>query len=231
MGGQACILYGAAEFTRDSDFLVDGTEANLQRLHAALSELDARPVYVPTLSADVLRRGHACHFRCGAPGLDDWRIDVMGRLRGCDPFAELWQRRNCQRLPKRGAINLLSVEDLVRAKKTQRDKDWPMIARLVEADYLKTRRRPTRRKIEFWLMQARTPELLARLVRRFPAAGARLAAARPAVARALRGDVQQVERALQREQRREREADRAYWAPLRAELRGWRQARRKPHRG
>ena len=30
---------------------------------------------------------------------------------------------------------LLGIEDLVKAKKTQRDKDWPMIRRLVDAHY------------------------------------------------------------------------------------------------
>ncbi len=33
MGGQACILYGAAEFTRDSDFVVSADKANLARLN------------------------------------------------------------------------------------------------------------------------------------------------------------------------------------------------------
>jgi len=28
---------------------------------------------------------------------------------------------------------ILGIEDLVKAKKTQRDKDWPMIRRLVDA--------------------------------------------------------------------------------------------------
>ena len=35
MGGQACILYGAAEFSRDVDVAILASEANLQRLRAA----------------------------------------------------------------------------------------------------------------------------------------------------------------------------------------------------
>ncbi len=228
MGGQACIAYGAAEFTRDSDFLVDVAEANLQRLRAALAELKAQPVYVPALSGDVLQRGHACHFRCGAPWLEDWRIDVMGRLRRGEAFSQLWRRRRIVRGRDRTVVPLLALEDLVGAKKTQREKDWPMIARLIEADYLRAGRRPPRRKIEFWLLQARTPELLDRLVRRFPGTASRLAARRPAIAAAQKGDRRRVERELQREQQREREADRAYWTPLRAELQHWRRARRRP---
>ena len=42
MGRQACIFYGAAEFSRDTDiaFLADGE--NLARLRAAPVDLDAR---------------------------------------------------------------------------------------------------------------------------------------------------------------------------------------------
>jgi hypothetical protein len=61
MGGQACILYGAAEFSRDTDFAVLASPANLARLRRALDDLQA--------------------------------------------------------------------------KKTQRDKDWPMVRRLIEADF------------------------------------------------------------------------------------------------
>ena len=35
MGGQACILYGGAEFSRDTDILVVADAANLARLQAA----------------------------------------------------------------------------------------------------------------------------------------------------------------------------------------------------
>ena len=36
-------------------------------------------------------------------------------------------------------LELLSLPDLVTAKKTQRDKDWPMIRRLIEANYVQHR--------------------------------------------------------------------------------------------
>jgi hypothetical protein len=58
MGGQACILYGAAEFSRDIDLAVLADDRNLLRLQAALDALQASPVFVPALNASVLRRGH-----------------------------------------------------------------------------------------------------------------------------------------------------------------------------
>ncbi len=47
MGGQACILYGGAEFSRDVDFAVSVSPDNLRRLRAALRDLEAEPVYFP----------------------------------------------------------------------------------------------------------------------------------------------------------------------------------------
>jgi hypothetical protein len=36
MGGQACVFYGAAQFSKDVDFLLLSDEANFADLHAAL---------------------------------------------------------------------------------------------------------------------------------------------------------------------------------------------------
>jgi len=57
MGGQACILYGAAEFSRDVDVAVLASEKNIHQLRAALLELKAEPVFVPSLGQQVLLRG------------------------------------------------------------------------------------------------------------------------------------------------------------------------------
>jgi hypothetical protein len=41
MGGQACVFYGAAEFSRDADLLILADDANLARLKATLQDLQA----------------------------------------------------------------------------------------------------------------------------------------------------------------------------------------------
>lgn len=41
MGGQACVFYGGAEFSRDCDIVIIPDAANLSRLSAALQELEA----------------------------------------------------------------------------------------------------------------------------------------------------------------------------------------------
>jgi hypothetical protein len=52
------------------------------------------------------------------------------------------------------------VEDLVRAKKTQSDKDWPMIRRLLEQSYFEHSLTATEELVRFWLRELRTPELV-----------------------------------------------------------------------
>ena len=64
MGGQACILYGGAEFSRDLDLTVAVDTDILKAVKKALAGLEAEVVFVPDLDDEVLKRGHACHFRC-----------------------------------------------------------------------------------------------------------------------------------------------------------------------
>lgn len=66
MGGQACVLYGAAEFSRDTDFAILASLPNLSRLRAALAELQAEVIAVPPFELKYLQKGHAIHFRCHA---------------------------------------------------------------------------------------------------------------------------------------------------------------------
>lgn len=64
MGGQACVLYGAAEFSRDTDFAVLANDENLARIGRAIAELHGEVIAVPPFAPEHLLRGHAVHFRC-----------------------------------------------------------------------------------------------------------------------------------------------------------------------
>ena len=77
MGGQACIFYGAAEFSRDTDIVLLAEPDNIDRLRAALGDLQAESIAVPPFDESYLHRGHALHFRCHHPDVDRMRIDVM----------------------------------------------------------------------------------------------------------------------------------------------------------
>ena len=225
MGGQACVFYGAAQFSKDVDFvLLAGTE-NFARLHAALAELQATRIAVPRFDPALLDRGHAVHFRCQHPMAPGLRVDVMTRLRGLPDFPTLWERRTTITEATGESFDLMAVEDLVPAKKTQRAKDWPMIEALVEAHYRAVGSEPTPERVAFWLGEARTPERLMDLAGRFPAETGALAPVRPLLTQALAGHLESLRSALDDEMRLEQAKDRAYWAPLRRELEALRHER------
>jgi hypothetical protein len=103
------------------------------------------------------------------------------------------------------------MEDLVLAKKTQRDKDWPMIRRLVEQNYQLNRDNPSESSIRFWLRQLRTPELLREVMEQYPEQASMVRKIRPALNAEL-------ETSIRSEEDAERARDREYWKPLREEL-------------
>lgn len=219
IGGQACVLYGAAEFSRDCDIVILAEEANFENLNAALSELQAECIAIPEFKAEYLLRGHAIHFRCKHPDVDGLRIDVMSKLRGCDPFEQLWERRTTIEDENANAVyEVLAIEDLVRAKKTQRDKDWPMIRRLVEAHYDENQDDSNEAMVQFWFRESRTPSMLSELIRRFPNNLASYATTRPWLVSIDANDVKQIEAFLRLEEDAERQADEEYWRPLKEEL-------------
>lgn len=188
MGGQACVFYGAAEFSRDADIVLLADTENLQRLTGALEKLRAENIAVPPFSADYLERGHAVHFRCHHPEADGIRIDVMSVLRGVAPFVELWNQRTTLETASGEKYDILSLPDLVQAKKTQRDKDWPMIRRLIEANYSAHCENPTSEQIIFWLRECRTPSLLIQIVNRYPDEASAIIKKRPLLKFATTGD-------------------------------------------
>ncbi len=219
MGGQACVLYGAAEFSRDVDVALLPDPANFDRLTAAIADLEAEVIAVPPFDPEHLDEGLAIHFRCRRTDVQGLRIDVMTRMRGVEPFAELWQRRTTFSAGDE-TLEVLSLPDLVASKKTQRDKDWPMIRRLVEISYVTHRDSPTAEQIDFWLRELRTPDLLVEVARRWPDAVARAREGRPLLDLASREHLESGDlgRTLRDEEEAERNADAAYWRPLRRRL-------------
>lgn len=156
------------------------------------------------------------------------RVDVMSKMRGVDSFAKLWRRRTTIELPDGTKCDLLSLPNLVLAKKTQCDKDWPMIRRLVEAHYFQNNIKPNPAQIRFWFLELRTPQLLMEAAQRHPALCRRLATERPLLAHAASGQMEDLERALLNEESAERDRDRHYWLPLRTELEKLRHASGSP---
>ena len=227
MGGQACVLYGAAEFSRDTDFAILSEPENLERLTAAMDELQAEVIAVPPFSADFLTKGHAVHFRCRHLEAEGMRVDVMSRMRGVAPFQELWERRTTVETSEGDVLDLLSLPDLVKAKKTQRDKDWPMIRRLIEAHYFAHKDEPTPERVDFWLGELRTPSLLLEVGEVFARELRQSANSRPVLALLATGETDEnvLTASLRAEEEEERRRDREYWTPLKAELETLRRTR------
>lgn len=230
MGGQACIIYGASEFSRDVDLAIYAHPENLSRLKGALDELRASVSAVPPFTPEILARGHAVHFRCGAA--DDLRLDIMAVMRNVPAFETCWARRSITHLEGIGEVDVMGLEDLVAAKKTRRDKDWPVVRRLVDVHYGEFANEATESRVSFWLRELRTPEALVDCVRRAPELARRVAADREATALALAAATSgemlgPIRAALTAEEDRERAADEAYWRPLLQEQEAMRHAKRR----
>ncbi|MEM6471814.1 MAG: hypothetical protein AAF802_19800 [Planctomycetota bacterium] len=155
----------------------------------------------------------------------------MTKMRGCGEFDSLWDQRTTIQDADGMTYELLGIEDLVRAKKTQRDKDWPMIRRLVDAHYDQNRDEPTTDRVFFWLRESRTPDVLIRLAVEHPESLREMIEIRPLLAEAMAANDNALTQELQKEQAVEREADRQYWRPLVKELEAMRLAKRRHREG
>ena len=218
IGGQACILYGAAEFSRDSDFMVLCDPRNLEYLKKALKELKTEIIYVPEFKEEYLRRGHACHFRCQAKGVEGSRVDLISKLKGCDEFGQLWTRRKKIKLKGAQIVDVIGLKDLVQCKKTQRDKDWLMLKRLIETDYFQNRNKADENKVRWWLLENRTPEHLLELAQKYPTLADECLKMRPLLSAAIAGNSAHLELYLHEEEINEQSKDKEYWTPLKKEL-------------
>jgi hypothetical protein len=218
MGGQACVLYGGSEFSRDTDIAILPDRENLNSLTAALAELKAEQIAVPQLSIEYLLKGHAIHFRCKHPDSMNMRIDIMSVLRNAPRFETLWERRTTMELSDGLMVDVVSLSDLVAIKKTQRDKDWSHIRRLIEANYFENKDNGSPGQVRFWLTEARTPEILRLLASKNPDLVSELKKQRLLLGLLPDCTEEELSSALIEEEEREREADRSYWRPLLEEL-------------
>lgn len=93
-----------------------------------------------------------------------------------------------------------------------------MIELLVTIHYRENGAAPIPEWVEFWLGEARAPEMLVELCQRFPDEARGLTGARPLLTHAIGGDLAALRPALDAEVRAEQAKDRAYWEPLKREL-------------
>src|SRR5438132_9381810 len=116
IGGQATIIYGAADFTQDVDIWVRPDADNFRRLLRALAFSRARVhKLTPPLTLNWARRGHGFHFLV-PDRKERVPLDVMARPPRVGRFAAA---RNRARLENTdwGRLPIVAEEDLVLLKR------------------------------------------------------------------------------------------------------------------
>jgi hypothetical protein len=132
ISGQACILYGASQFTEDLDLWIAPAPKNIDSLLRALARVKAR-VYklTPPITARNVLKGHGFHFRIGR----DLFIDVMGRPPRVGSFRGAFSRAREFRTDW-GMLPVSAPEDLVLLKRTNRPGDYDAVSNLVRVRVL-----------------------------------------------------------------------------------------------
>ncbi len=127
ISGQACILYGASQFTEDLDLWIQPAPSNLVSFLRAMAHVKAR-VYklTPPFTMKHMRKGHGFHFRIGR----NLFLDVMGRLPRVGRFLDAFSRAR-EFKTDWGTLPVSSPEHLVLLKRTNRPGDYEAVSNLV----------------------------------------------------------------------------------------------------
>lgn len=113
IGGVACILHGYARGTEDVDILIERTEANAERVLAALA-----------------RVGYGFAREWGAAEILKRAITVIGDDPAVDVFTVAWRIKYEQAAPRAQVVDvngvkvpLIALDDLIETKRTGRLQD------------------------------------------------------------------------------------------------------------
>lgn len=225
ISGQACVLYGASQFSEDVDLWVRPDRNNFRRLLAALLHMDARVhKLTPPVQARYVGGGHGFHWIIPAGAEPEIYLDVMGRPPRVSSFDHEFLRARRLRTPW-GTLAVIAPEALVEIKKTRRLSDYDVITNLVRRR-LAEEAEPPRRLVRWAIRNAFRAEDLLNIVTlerggrppRRPAARLAWRATRsstPPDSRVL----SKVTKTINIEIAALQEADRRYWSPVLRDLR------------
>lgn len=137
IGGVAVNAHGHVRNTRDVDILIEPNAENMQRLAAALSELDAELAGVDADLLDIdphdpdaLLGGGNFTLRTAAGGLD---LFDPGEIPGGRPYEEM-RSRAVEVIVDGVGIRAVGFDDLIRLKRESgRDRDLEDVATLLAA--------------------------------------------------------------------------------------------------
>ena len=221
LGGQAVVAYGAAQFTRDADFWIQPTQANVRRLRNAMRELGASSRFLPPLELKWLAKGHGVHFSFTVQGRR-YHLDFLGKPPRVLGFMQA--RHDATTVPWHGLeIKVLDIPRLVQTKKTDRDKDYLAIQTLVDGVLAETMRkkRPSTRVVTWLMHESRSPSQLKFMVAKWKSARrvAGLSTRKAANLAFRNAPASAIEMALRQEEEGLKQENRAYWKPFLVELR------------
>jgi acylphosphatase len=137
IGGVAVNVHGHVRNTRDVDILIEWTAENMERLAAALTDLDAKLFGVDADLLDVdprdpedLLNGGNFTLRTAAGGLD---LFDPGEIPGGRPYEEM-RPRAVEAVVQGVHIRAIGFDDLIRLKRESgRDRDLEDVATLLAA--------------------------------------------------------------------------------------------------
>jgi hypothetical protein len=137
IGGVAVNAHGHVRNTRDVDVLIKWSAENMQRLAAALGDLDAKLFGVDADLLDVdprdpedLLNGGSFTLRTAAGGLD---LFDPSEIPGGRPYEEM-RRRAVEAVVEGVSIRAVGFDDLIRLKRESgRDRDLEDVATLLGA--------------------------------------------------------------------------------------------------
>ena len=102
-----------------------------------------------------------------------------------------------------------------------------MIRRLLETDIIQHKEDPTKKQIQFWFLECRTPDLLIELTNKYPKIHREMQKKRSLLLDVRKENLKNIAIQLKDEEYEEKESDRVYWLPLRKELEKWRREMKK----
>ncbi|MBI5360497.1 MAG: hypothetical protein HZA48_07935 [Planctomycetes bacterium] len=228
LGGQAVIAYGASQFTRDADFWINPTRANIKRFEKVLRELKASQRFLPPLKLSYLRKGHGIHFRFNYYE-KDFYVDIMGkppRVTGFSPA-----QKDAIHVKWHGLdVPVLDLPRLINTKKTDREKDYLIIQSLTDAVFEQAQKSQTMRKsvIRWLVKELRDPRHLQAIAETWKNGKEELlkSGRKASVLSVKNASVPAIQEELDFEKEKLKKENREYWKPFIDELRDLRRKQR-----
>ncbi len=125
--GQACVLYGIADFSKDGDWIVREDTRSCRAVVDVLAAKKARYRLGAPLDVRWLKEGWTSHFEYKTGTGFRCRVDFFSRPPRILDVDAMWQHAIHD-----GDVSILDIEDLIKMKRTQRLKDYPIIGALAE---------------------------------------------------------------------------------------------------